>query len=106
MNTSAHGAIDNDFATKVNNLRDQISAMKESVSENLSQYQSEVALFGDAGPGQHPSLWLSDLEKDIADFESELKTLLCTPDGEALLNKEAMEIEEFKAELYAGITPV
>ena len=29
-------------------------------SESLAQYRSEVALYGDAGPGQHPSLFGHD----------------------------------------------
>ena len=51
-------------------LREELDAKEESYHEHYTQYRSECALFGDAGPGQ--GLVVRDLARDIADLRERL----------------------------------
>lgn len=61
---------------RIDEIKEHIDDAKEHLDEALSQYQSEVSMFGDAGPGQHPSLWLPELNNQIAELEAELAALV------------------------------
>lgn len=51
-------------------LQDELDHALESHGEALTQYQSECALFGDAGPGQ--GLALASGQQRIADLKAKL----------------------------------
>jgi hypothetical protein len=57
-----------------NEIGEIINEIDESAAERMTQYRSECAMFGDAGPGQHPSCWAqrSDDEKGKLLAEAEL----------------------------------
>lgn len=44
------------FLQRLSNLEVSIDDEQEAISEHIAQYRSEVAMFGDGGPGSHPSL--------------------------------------------------
>lgn len=90
----------NRFKEEVNQLRGDIDNLAESISERLSQYRSECAMFGDAGPGQHPSLWLSEAEKEERSLSQQLVLMLSSPEGQELLKEELHAHQAFIAELY------
>lgn len=73
-------------------LREGIEAAEENIGERLTAYRSECALYGDAGPGMHPSCWKASMEAQIVLDEAELCTLLATPEGEALQLRESEEV--------------
>lgn len=74
------------FLKSIQDLEEHIDTMGEVIGEHLTQYYSEVALYGDAGPGQHPSLIdRSALTKCTAD----LKALRESAGGRALAKFEA-----------------
>ena len=80
---------------KIQELREITEQNRENIGERMAQYQSECAMFGDAGPGQHPSLWLREAEKQLAEDEATLAALEATPEGQTLLVKEYV--------YYAGV---
>lgn len=69
------------FRAVVEELEQNISEEHCCISECLSQYHSEVALYGDAGCGQHPSLIDYSHVKSL---EAKLKGLMDTAGGRAL----------------------
>ena len=44
------------FLNRITALEEMIWQEEETNAENIAQYRSEVAMFGDGGPGSHPSL--------------------------------------------------
>lgn len=65
-----------ELVAKAAELREGIDALRECDADRLTQYQSECALFGDAGPGQHPSCWAGQSQDMQADFRAELAVIL------------------------------
>lgn len=51
-------------------LDEGIEALWTYISESEAQYRSEVALYGDAGPGQHPH-FLADSKRDLEAYRAE-----------------------------------
>lgn len=45
------------LAARHEEIGEHINDIEEGEAEAMTQYRSECALFGDAGPGQHPSCW-------------------------------------------------
>lgn len=91
---------DEEFEAAVNRLRESIDSGEEVIGEKLGQYRSECALYGDAGPGMHPSCWRPEIESTLAQEYAKLHALLDTPQGEALLAKEAQRRQEMLAQHY------
>jgi hypothetical protein len=57
-------------------LREGIDSIEESAAERMGQYRSECAMFGDAGPGQHPSCWAGRSDELLAEARAELAAVL------------------------------
>jgi hypothetical protein len=69
------------FLQRLTELEEGIEMAEECIFESIAQYQSEVAMFGDGGPGSHPSL--IDYTSLNAD-KAELKALCASAGGKAL----------------------
>lgn len=95
---------DNPILHRIYELRESADAIGEHIGERLTQYQSEVALYGDAGHGQHPSVWQPRLQAHLKKIEDELDALYQTPEGKALRDEEQAEFERSIADLYADPT--
>lgn len=91
---------DEEFEAAVNRLRESIDSGEETIGEKMGQYNSECALYGDAGPGMHPSCWRPAIDAALAQEYAKLHALLDTPQGEALLAKEAQQRQEMLARHY------
>jgi hypothetical protein len=72
-------------------LRKGIDAGEEYIGERMSEYASECALYGDAGPGMHPSCWRGEIVARVAKDRAALDVLMATPEGLALAEREAEE---------------
>lgn len=72
-------------------LREGINAGEEHIGERLTEYTSECALFGDAGPGMHPSCWRGEVEARVTKDRAALDVLMATPEGLALAEREDKE---------------
>lgn len=92
------GVYDEELVVKyIHEQRQIVSDILESQGERLSQYRSEVALYGDAGPGQHPSVWKAESDRHLEEHRAKLAELLATPQGKALLAREATERAEWES---------
>jgi hypothetical protein len=56
-------------------IGEHIDSIRESDAEAMTQYRSECALYGDAGPGQHPSCWAAQSRAAIAELEAEAEAI-------------------------------
>lgn len=78
-----------------------VTAIEETYGDNLAQYRSEVALYGDAGPGQ--GLRLREQWAELVEAREILAALLDSDEGRALLAREAAEaIDGFFGEERPG----
>jgi hypothetical protein len=59
------------LAARHEEIGEEIEHIKESDAEAMTQYRSECALYGDAGPGQHPSCWAPQSRAAIAELHAE-----------------------------------
>jgi hypothetical protein len=86
------------FESKVKALEENIDNGYQCLGEHESQFASECAMFGDAGPGQ--ALTIQSIKEDLAKEEKELARLMATPIGKALKVKRdreyAIEKEKYK----------
>lgn len=60
-----------DYWLNRDNGRSNFDDLQEHLAESEAQYQSEVAMFGDAGPGQ--GLQVADLKREVASVTARLK---------------------------------
>ena len=74
------------FEQQVADLREHIDSLGESYADMLTQYKSETALYGDAGPGQ--GVALQDASANLSRLKAELAKLLDTPAGKVLVARE------------------
>jgi len=74
------------FEDQVYKLRNAIAEIDETYGELLGEYKMEVALCGDAGPGQGGTL--QSTREQISRLKADLAALLETPAGKALLARE------------------
>jgi hypothetical protein len=77
-------------------LRELIDVIDESIGEMLTQYYSECALYGDAGPGQNPSLWKVESDNEIQECKRELDKLYATPAGKLFLLAEEQQRQKIR----------
>jgi hypothetical protein len=82
----------NPVILQIKEAREGIDATGEILGEVESQYKSECAAYGDAGPGQWDHV--CRLRENLATQEAELAKLMETPEGIALKAKENAEREK------------
>lgn len=88
------------LSVEVAEIRNDIAECAESYAENMSQYRSECALFGDAGPGQ--GLALREARAGIARRERQVSDLLSTPEGRILAERHAQARARYEVECARG----
>lgn len=63
------------LAARHDEIGEHIDSIKECDAERMTQYQSECALYGDAGPGQNPSCWAAQSRASIAELMAEAEAI-------------------------------
>ncbi|WP_199032189.1 hypothetical protein [Ralstonia sp. ASV6] len=86
VNPCLEAAASSIFEDQVYRLRNAIAEIDENYGELLGEYKMEVALCGDAGPGQGGTL--QSTREQVSRLKVELSALLETPAGKALLARE------------------
>lgn len=89
------------LAARHEEIGEHIDSIRESDAERLTQYQSECALYGDAGPGQNPMCWgqqsrdsIAELRAEAAIIVAKMEAMRPTPPAPVLTAEQRAELAE------------